>query len=92
MMDSDMGRKIAELRNRKNISIRELAEKTNVSSSLLSQIERGLANPSLNTINAIAKSLDEPVFSFFIPPVITDDLVLRENKRKRIVLPENEKL
>ncbi len=92
MADSYIGKKIAELRKKRNLSIRELAEKAGVTSSLLSQIERGLANPSLNTLKIIAKVLDEPMFSFFIPAVVTEDLVLRENKRKRIVLPENQKL
>lgn len=48
------------------MSIKELAELVGVSSSLLSQIERGLANPSLNTLRSISDALDVPIFSLFM--------------------------
>ena len=88
----DIGKRIAQLRNKKNMNIKELAKMTNVTSSLLSQIERGLANPSLNTLESISKALDEPVFSFFIPETEPDQLVLKQADRKKIILPENDGL
>lgn len=58
--------KIKEYRIAKNLTIKELAEKANITSSMLSQIERGLANPSINTLKLIAQALDTPLFKFFI--------------------------
>jgi transcriptional regulator with XRE-family HTH domain len=87
-MDSiELGRKIVELRNLRGFSIRQLAEKTSVTSSLLSQIERGLANPSLNTLRMIASALEIPLFSFFIEAVDTKNLIVRADTRKQIIFP-----
>jgi len=45
-------RKLAQL------SLRQLAERTDVSNPYLSQIERGLHEPSVRVLRAIAKALD----------------------------------
>ena len=47
-------RRLAEL------SLRELAERTHVSNSYLSQIERGLHEPSVRVLRALAEALDVP--------------------------------
>lgn len=68
-MDKDniyLGLKIKELRKERSLTLKALAEEIGVSSSLLSQIERGLANPSLETLRQLSKTLDVPMFSFFI--------------------------
>lgn len=88
----NVGEKIAQLRSKKRLTIKELAQMTNVTSSLLSQIERGHANPSLNTLESISRALDEPLFSFFIPETAMDQLVLKQADRKKIILPENDGL
>ena len=40
------------------LSLRDLAERTKVSNAYLSQIERGLHEPSLSVLTAIARALD----------------------------------
>lgn len=40
------------------LSLRELAERTKVSNAYLSQIERGLHEPSISVLDAIAAALD----------------------------------
>jgi len=40
------------------LSLRDLAERTRVSNAYLSQIERGLHEPSLSVLSAIARALD----------------------------------
>jgi transcriptional regulator with XRE-family HTH domain len=92
MDDINIGRKILEYRKSKNLSIRELAELAQVTPSLLSQIERGLANPSINTLKIIARILDAPLFTFFTESKDTDELVVREDKRKKMIFPENNNL
>jgi transcriptional regulator with XRE-family HTH domain len=87
-----IGERIAELRRRRNISIKELAEKTGVTSSLLSQIERGLANPSLNSLRALALALEVPITVFFQESFNGKDLVVRKNKRKKLQLPDSDEV
>ena len=53
-----LGGFIREQRARAKLSLRELAERTKVSNAYLSQIERGLHEPSVHVISALAKALD----------------------------------
>jgi transcriptional regulator with XRE-family HTH domain len=43
------------------LSLRDLAERTKVSNAYLSQIERGLHEPSISVLSAIARALDVPL-------------------------------
>jgi transcriptional regulator with XRE-family HTH domain len=60
-----MGEKLRAARMDQNMSLRELAEKAEVSASLLSQIENGKANPSVRSLYSIAAALSLPVDYFF---------------------------
>lgn len=53
-----LGDKIALLRQEKDLSLSELAEKVGISSSYLCQIENGKAMPALSTLKDIAAALD----------------------------------
>ena len=45
------------------LSLRDLAERTNVSNAYLSELERGLHEPSLRVLRAIASALGTPLAS-----------------------------
>lgn len=90
MNDLTVCKNISQYRKEKNLTIKELSNLAGVTSSLLSQIEKGSANPSLNTLKMISKSLDIPLFKFFIDEVPTESLVVRSNSRKTISFPESE--
>ena len=45
------------------LSLRDLAERTNVSNAYLSELERGLHEPSLHVLRAIAAALGTPLGS-----------------------------
>lgn len=53
---------------------------------MLSQIERGLANPSIQTLKILAKALDVPTFSFLLEDTPTADLVVRSKQRKEMIV------
>lgn len=86
MENIDIGKKVEKYRKTKNLSIRELAKLAEITPSMLSQIERGLANPSIQTLKILARTLDVPTFSFFIEEQNTADLVVRKNQRKKMVI------
>jgi transcriptional regulator with XRE-family HTH domain len=46
-----------------DLSLRDLAERTNVSNAYLSQLERGLHEPSLRVLTAISAALGAPLES-----------------------------
>ena len=60
-----IGQKLRNARIEQNFSLRELASKTDVSASLLSQIENEKANPSVRTLHSLADALELPVDYFF---------------------------
>lgn len=53
-----LGRFIHAQRKLANLSLRELAGLTELSNAYLSQLERGLHEPSIRVINSIARALD----------------------------------
>lgn len=80
-----IGQKIKTRRMAKNLTVKELAAQAQITSSMLSQIERGLANPSLNTIRLLSIALEEPMFRFFMDEVDVHNEVVRANARRRII-------
>ena len=78
-MAETIGERIKTLRTGKGMTLAELGEKANLSTSYLSQIERDKTSPSLTTLETIAKSLNIGLRSLFE----TDDegaFVLRARK------------
>ncbi len=61
-----IGRRIAMLRKKREISLSKLAELAGISKSTLSAIESGKINPTISTLWAIAKALNVP-FSELLP-------------------------
>jgi len=89
MQDINIGQKIMEFRKEKNLTIKDLASKTGLTSSLLSQIERSLANPSINSLKIIAKTLEVPLFLFFMQEPDLSSLVVRKDERRKIEFPSS---
>jgi transcriptional regulator with XRE-family HTH domain/quercetin dioxygenase-like cupin family protein len=57
----DLGQRLRAAREQKSIGLRELARRLGVSASLISQIETGKSEPSINTLFAIVSELELPV-------------------------------
>jgi transcriptional regulator with XRE-family HTH domain len=74
-----LGAFIRSQRAMAHLSLRELAERTHVSNAYLSQIERGLHEPSLRVLHSIAAALDVPL-----------DLLLAEAGLLERIGPEGE--
>ena len=80
----NLGPRIRAERVAANISLRELARRIKVSASLLSQIERGLAQPSVSTLWAVVAALDFSLDSLFDPPA-EPDATQRESSPTRLL-------
>ncbi|MGE6536307.1 helix-turn-helix domain-containing protein [Bacillus luti] len=79
-----LGQTVLSYRKKNNMTIREFAEYAGISTSLISQIERGHANPSLSVLELIAKALNVPLFTLFINDIDTDSLISRKKDRKKV--------
>jgi transcriptional regulator with XRE-family HTH domain len=61
----EVGARVRRAREQRGIGLRELARRINVSPSLISQIERGKAMPSVATLYAMVSELDVSLDSLF---------------------------
>jgi len=67
-----LGHLIRKQRQQAELTLRELAERTNVSNPYLSQIERGLHEPSVRVLKAIAGALNLSAESLLIQAGVLD--------------------
>ncbi|MED3762162.1 helix-turn-helix transcriptional regulator [Peribacillus frigoritolerans] len=84
---STFNKYLKEKRIEKGISIRKLAEITNVSAMYISELERGKRDkPSPEILNRLAKGLDEPHEDFMVAAgyIDPDEYVRRKNEREDI--------
>lgn len=64
----EIGKRIKDRRQELGLSIRELARRTGLSASFISQIENHKTNVSLDSLRLIAEQLDAPIHQFFSEP------------------------
>lgn len=61
----DLGRRINTLRRKRGLSLKTVAEASDVSESFLSQVERGKTSPSIASLHRIAAALGQSVPALF---------------------------
>lgn len=83
-----LGEKIRTKRMEKQLTLKELAEKTGVTQGFLSQVERDIADPSITSLRRIAHALNVPIFYFLIDDEKTNPVV-RKNQRKVLRFPDS---
>jgi transcriptional regulator with XRE-family HTH domain len=81
----DVGNRLRQLREGRNISMRTLATMSGLSANALSMIERGKTSPSVSTLYRIAGALNVPVTDFFSPEQARKKVVfLKASERTRL--------
>lgn len=70
------------------MSLRQLSEKTALTPSFLSQVERDLAEPSITSLRRISEALDVPIF-FFLLDADEHNPVVRVQERKVLNFPRS---
>jgi len=73
----NVGERIQELREERDMSMRALARASGLSPNAISVIERGLSSPSVSTLYKLADAMDIPVTVFFMQEVQSQDIVFR---------------
>lgn len=56
---------VRRLRSKQRLSLRQLANRTGLSPSLISQVEHAKSSPSISTVSRLAAALDAPLVQFF---------------------------
>jgi transcriptional regulator with XRE-family HTH domain len=75
-----LGQRVKERRLELGLSLRELAERTGLTASFLSQVERDLASPSIDSLRKISEALEVPMFRFLVEKDARSPVV-RRNQR-----------
>lgn len=87
-MAFDIGRKIKELRTEKELTLRDLGEKTGFSIGFLSQLERGLTTIAVDSLQVLADVLEVDLTHFFVASKKRESNILRSYERE--LLSKNE--
>src|SRR5512134_1719876 len=81
----NIGDRLRELREARNISMRALATRSGLSANALSMIERGRASPSVSTLYKLADALGVSITSFFSTNADKKQVVfLQADERTRV--------
>lgn len=75
----ELGKKIRQMRNQKNLTQEELADRCELTKGYISQLENDLNSPSIATLNDILAALGSNLSEFF-----------REEAEEKIVFSKNE--
>lgn len=81
----NIGERLRELREARNISMRTLATRSGLSANALSMIERGRASPSVSTLYKLSDALGVSITAFFGSDVERKQVVfLKADQRARL--------
>jgi transcriptional regulator with XRE-family HTH domain len=81
----NVGSRLRELREARNISMRSLAAKSGLSANALSMIERGKTSPSVSTLYKLSEGMGVDITAFFGEPVERQSIVfMKAAERPRV--------
>jgi transcriptional regulator with XRE-family HTH domain len=84
--DIRLANEIRSRRRQLNLSMRDLAGETGLSPTLISQLERGIANPTLGSLRKLANALDTTILRLLGAPPERSPVV-RHNQRLQMKIP-----
>lgn len=85
----NVGKKILSYRRANNLTIRDLAEKTGLSTAIISQMERNIANPSLSVLKVMADVIGMTVSELVAEEWNAESLILRKQDRQQTYNPDD---
>ena len=86
-MINDVGANLKNLRTSEGLTLRELASRTGLSATLLSQLERGVTEPTLRTLRALSTVFGREASALFAGPISLPIHVSRPGERSKLISP-----
>ena len=81
----DVGTRLRQLREQRNMSMRSLATASGLSANALSMIERGKTSPSVSTLYKLATAMGVPITTFFGEPTTKQKAIfMHAQERPRV--------
>ena len=88
--EPDLGATIRRLREGQQLSLKEVAARSRLTQSFLSQVERNLTSPSVASLRKVAQALGVPLTALFQGPVLPENRVVRRNERRQLIHPRRQ--
>ncbi len=88
--DAELGATIRRLRDERGFSLKEVAMRSGLTQSFLSQVERNLTSPSVASLRKVAQAFDVPLSALFQGPVRPGSRVVRRDERRQFVHPKRQ--
>lgn len=88
--DAELGATIRRLRDERGLSLKEVAARSGLTQSFLSQVERNLTSPSVASLRKVAQAFDVPLAALFQGPVQPESRVVRRDERRQFVHPKRQ--
>ncbi len=82
--------RIRELRQQKGLTLHQLSGLTGLSVGMISQVERGITDPSLETLRRISDAFRVPLFDLFREDEPEPVTVVRKDERRRVSSPQGQ--
>jgi quercetin dioxygenase-like cupin family protein/DNA-binding phage protein len=79
--DLDLAAQLRHLRRARGMTLRDVAGRAGVTESFLSQVERGVASPSVASLQRIARGLGLSIAQLFASPTTAGRVVRRHERR-----------
>ncbi|MGE4483806.1 MAG: helix-turn-helix domain-containing protein, partial [Oscillospiraceae bacterium] len=89
MTTEEMGKKLSRYRNIKGMTIKDMSLKSGLSPALISQLERGIGNPTLSVLNALASAMEISLSLLLLEDMKNESMVFRKSDRRRVSLRED---
>jgi transcriptional regulator with XRE-family HTH domain len=78
---SCLGARVRELRHERGLTLKALGRSAGLSHPFLSQLERGLARPSVGSVERIATALNVPIGALWSPPRLEAAEIVRAGEK-----------
>ncbi len=88
--EPDLGSTIRHLREERNLSLKEVATRSDLTPSFLSQVERNLTSPSVASLRKVAQAFGVPLTALFQGPSIPENHVVRRKDRRQLIHPRRQ--
>ena len=90
LLQTSVGVRIKDRRKQIEMTLEDLAAKTGLTASFISQVERGKANVSLHSLQIIAEALSVPVFYFVAKENITNTPLPKETPKPPVPIEQKQ--
>ena len=90
MTTEEIGKKLNRYRSIKNKTIKDMSLKSGLSPALISQLERGIGNPTLSVLNALASAMEISISILLLEDIKNESMVFRKSERRMISVQKDD--